>query len=77
MRKDSIIHPTEVILTKKGFWDADGYYFNRDGYDKHGGYYDDNFNYIGGPGRDEQNECYKDEYNNDGHYFEDDGDCII
>merc|ERR1712096_15043 len=28
------------------FWDVDGNYFNQDGYDKFGGYYDDDYNYI-------------------------------
>ncbi len=76
-KRDSITHQMEVKDTKTGFWDAEGYYFNRDGYDKHGGYYDDNFNYIGGPGWDEKNQCYKDQYNNDAEYYEDNGDCII
>ena len=47
------------------FWDPDGVYFNREGYDKHGGYYDDNQEYIPGKGWDEANNCYKDEINDD------------
>ena len=48
------------------FWDPDGVYFNREGYDKHGGYYDENTQeYIPGKGWDEVNNCYKDEYNDD------------
>ena len=48
------------------FWDPDGVYFNREGYDKHGGYYDENpQEYIPGKGWDEVNNCYKDEYNDD------------
>ena len=48
------------------FWDPDGVYFNRDGYDKHGGYYDDQTQeYVPGKGWDEINNCYKDEYNDD------------
>ena len=48
------------------FWDPDGVYFNREGYDKHGGYYDDATDeYIPGKGWDEQNNCYKDELNDD------------
>ena len=43
------------------FWDPDGVYFNRDGFDKHGGYYDDNDEYIPGKGWDEEHNCYKDE----------------
>ena len=40
------------------FWDPDGVYFNREGYDKHGGYYDDNDEYVPGKGWDEENNCY-------------------
>ena len=48
------------------FWDPDGVYFNREGYDKHGGYYDDQTQeYIPGKGWDNVNNCYKDEYNDD------------
>ena len=48
------------------FWDPDGVYFNREGYDKHGGYYDDQTQeYVPGNGWDEINNCYKDEYNDD------------
>ena len=48
------------------FWDPDGVYFNRDGYDKHGGYYDDQTQeYVPGNGWDEINNCYNDEYNDD------------
>ena len=47
------------------FWDPDGVYFNREGVDKHGGYYDDNQEYVPGEGWDEINNCYKDEYNDD------------
>ena len=64
------------------FWDPDGVYFNREGYDKHGGYYDEKTQeYIPGKGWDEVNNCYKDEYNDeyddeygsDHDYLEDDG----
>ena len=48
------------------FWDPDYVYFNREGYDKHGGYYDDNNEYIPGENWDEENQCYFDEdYEND------------
>ena len=54
------------------FWDPDGVYFNREGYDKHGGYYDDATDeYIPGKGWDEQNNCYKDELNDDDEYASD------
>ena len=48
------------------FWDPDGVYFNKEGYDKHGGYYDDQTQeYVPGKGWDEANNCYKDEINDD------------
>jgi hypothetical protein len=54
------------ILSNKGFWDEEGYYFNREGYDKHGkyllikgGYYDDNFEYVHGKGWDSENQYYR------------------
>ena len=54
------------------FWDPDGVYFNREGYDKHGGYYDDATDeYIPGKGWDEQNNCYKDELNDDDEFASD------
>ena len=37
------------FVTPNGsFWDPDGVYFNKEGYDKHGGYYDDNNEYVPG-----------------------------
>ena len=45
------------------FWDPDGVYFNREGFDKHGGYYDDNNEYQPGEGWDETRNCYIDELN--------------
>ncbi len=69
---DSITPQTEVNFNKikKGFWNEEGYYFNKEGKDKHGGYYDDNFNYIPGEGWSKENECYLSELEGD----EDDGD---
>lgn len=46
------------------FWDPDGVYFNREGYDKHGGYYDDNLEYHPGEGWIEELMCYEDEKDN-------------
>ena len=43
------------------FWDPDYVYFNREGYDKHGGYYDENDIYVPGKSWDEENHCYSDE----------------
>jgi len=52
-------------LYQIGFWDDEGFYFNRQGYDLHGGYYDDNFIYVPGDDYDSKNECdYSDSYNN-------------
>ena len=61
------------------FWDPDGVYFNREGYDKHGGYYDDNDEYVPGKGWDEENNCYKeelvdDEYASDHDHEEEEND---
>ena len=58
------------FVTPNGsFWDPDGVYFNKDGFDKHGGYYDDNNEYVPGEGWDEANNCYLDEIND---YYDDD-----
>ena len=43
------------------FWDPDGVYFNSYGYDSHGGYYSNNFEYIPGPGWVDELLCYEDE----------------
>ena len=43
------------VAPNGSFWDPDYVYFNREGYDKHGGYYDENSNYIPGEGWDEIN----------------------
>ena len=53
------------FITPNGsFWDPDGVYFNNEGYDKYGGYYE-NGEYIPGKGWDEDNNCYKDELNDE------------
>jgi hypothetical protein len=58
------------FVTPNGsFWDPDGVYFNKEGFDKHGGYYDDNNEYVPGEGWDEANNCYLDELND---YYDDD-----
>lgn len=43
------------------FWDPDGIYFNREGKDSHGGYYDSNNEYHPGKGWVESLMCYEDE----------------
>jgi hypothetical protein len=45
------------------FWDCDGIYFNREGVDIHGGYYDENVEYHPGEGWVESLMCYEDEIN--------------
>jgi hypothetical protein len=49
------------ITPEGSFWDPDGVYFNRDGFDKHGGCYDENFEYIPGYGWIDELMCYEDE----------------
>ncbi len=63
------------------FWDPDGIYFNKEGKDSHGGYYDDNFEYHPGKGWVESLMCYDDEINQNNQNIgfgeldnEDDGD---
>lgn len=43
------------------FWDPDGVYFNSEGYDCHGGYYNEVLEYCPGPGWIEELMCYEDE----------------
>ena len=60
------------FITPDGsFWDPDGVYFNNEGYDKYGGYYE-NGEYIPGKGWDEENNCYKDELNDEDEILSDD-----
>ena len=50
------------FITPNGsFWDPDGVYFNKKGYDKHGGHYDLIYEYIPGEGWVEEHNCYEDE----------------
>ena len=57
------------FITPNGsFWDQDYVYFNREGFDKHGGRYDENGEYIPGEGWDDNLNCYeseKEDYNNE------------
>lgn len=43
------------------FWDCDGVYFNKEGKDAHGGFYDENYEYHPGDGWIESLMCYEDE----------------
>ena len=50
------------FVTPNGsFWDPDYVYFNHEGFDKHGGKYDEKGEYIPGPGWDEEYNCYESE----------------
>jgi len=49
------------ITPNGSFWDPDGIYFNREGYDKHEGYYDQEYNYQPGRGWIPHLLCYEDE----------------
>ena len=51
--------------------DPDGVNFNNEGYDKHGGYYNENLEYQPGKGWIPELMCYEDEnidYNNDDNF---------
>lgn len=49
-------------IAKDGaFWDPDGVFFNPQGFDKYGGYYDDNLVYQPGPGWVAEMQCYEDQ----------------
>jgi hypothetical protein len=52
------------------FWDPSGVYFNKEGIDNHGGKYNDNMEYIPGPGWLEANMCYEDELGEMQEFFE-------
>ena len=59
------------FITPNGsFWDPDYVYFNREGYDKHGGRYNDNGEYIPGKGWDNENNCYESEKEDDFDEFD-------
>lgn len=53
------------------FYDSDGEYFNKKGYDIHGGFYTDNKEYIYGPDFIEELGCYADEKEKYENYNED------
>ena len=61
------------FVTPNGsFWDPDYVYFNREGYDKHGGRYNDKGEYVPGKGWDKENNCYESE-KEDFDEFDDEG----
>jgi hypothetical protein len=49
------------ITPNGSFWDPDGVYFNNDGFDRHGGFYDDKLEYHPGKGWIDELMCYEDE----------------
>lgn len=49
------------ITPNGSFWDPDGVYFNREGLDRHEGYYDKNLEYHPGKGWIPHLMCYEDE----------------
>ena len=52
----------DFFTTPNGsFWDPDYVYFNREGYDKHGGYYDLDNVYYPGENWNDSLQCYNDE----------------
>ena len=54
------------FITPNGsFWDQDYVYFNREGFDRHGGKYDENGEYIPGEGWDDNLNCYESEKEKD------------
>jgi len=59
------------FITPNGsFWDPDGVYFNRKGYDKHGGHYDLIYEYIPGENWVEEHNYYEDELEDELDDFE-------
>ena len=49
------------ITPNGSFWDPDGVYFNREGHDRHEGYYDEEYEYHPGRGWIPHMMCYEDE----------------
>lgn len=52
------------ISPEGSFWDDDGVYFNKHGYDRHGGFYDVDYEYNPGKGWLSEQLCYEDELEN-------------
>ena len=50
-----------INMPDGSFFDPDGYYFNKEGFDKHGGHYGDDNKYYPGEG----NKHILDKYDND------------
>ena len=62
------------------YWDCDGIYFDKNGKDKHGGHYDEEFNYHPGEGWVESLMCYEEDIKNGisqgGNFGDDDNDNV-
>lgn len=52
------------VTPNGSFWDPDGIYFNKEGCDKHDGYYNEEYEYQPGRGWIPHMLCYEDEINN-------------
>ena len=66
------------ISPNGSFWDPDGVYFNKEGFDRHGGFYDANLEYQPGKGWIKELMCYEDERGEeDGMDEDDDNDDIL
>ncbi len=62
------VTPLFCLNTRLAFYDPDGYYFDNEGYDEFGGYY--NRGYYVKPKRNYRHQKYEEEY--DDYYEEDD-----
>ena len=56
------------VTPNGSFWDSDGVYFNKEGYDRHEGYYDKEYEYHPGRGWVPHALCYEDELENSENY---------
>ena len=65
------------ITPNGSFWDPDGVYFNNEGYDKHGGFYNENLEYQPGKGWIPELMCYEDENFNNNYDEEENDDEIL
>ena len=76
--KDGYYDNNNFYITPNGsFWDPDGVYFNNEGYDKHGGYYNENLEYQPGKGWIPELMCYEDENFNNNYDEEENDDEIL
>lgn len=65
LKLQALLYKGEVFLDEEGFYcygdgsfyDPDGFYFDQEGYDKYGGYYNESGNYV--PGESKEDEYYQ------------------